>query len=156
MTNNICDQNVGDCRNLVVNNVKNYGPSNCCYRLWGSVDLIKDKPNTILVHGSVIPLRLMLHKIDCPKNFLYLTKLHPTKLVLFLQSDCKQHNIWSFEYADEDVAGLGYVNYESLVTYGKRLRKAVQTVKSESQNDTVNISTLHGRVDSEMCGPRSE
>jgi pimeloyl-ACP methyl ester carboxylesterase len=139
MTNNICDQNVGDCHNLVVNNVKNYGPPNCCYRLWGSVDPIKDKPNIVLVHGSVIPLRHTLHKIDRPNNFLYLTKLLPTKLCSFLQDDCKQHNIWSFEYADEDVAGLGYVNYKSLATYGERLRKAIQTVKSESQNDTVNI-----------------
>jgi len=139
MTNNICDQNDGDCHNLVVNNVKNYGPPNCCYRLWGPVDLIKDGPNTVLVHGSVIPLRSMLHKIDRPNNFLYLTKYLPTKLCPFLQDDCKQHNIWSFEYADEDVAGLGYVNYESLATYGKRLCDAIKKVKIESQNDTVNI-----------------
>lgn len=134
MTNNIALRNVEDCHNLVVGNAKNYGPSDCSYRLWHSDVLDSNKPNIILVHGAVIPFPIMLHKKDRPNNL----RLLFIELGSFLHSDYN-YNIWSFEYADEPVGELGYVNYGCLTTYGDRLIDAIKRVKSESKNDTVNI-----------------
>ena len=134
ITNNVAPRNVEDCHDLVVGNARNYGSADCSYRLWHSDTIDPDKPNSILVHGAVIPIPGMLHKIDRPNGL----RLLFIELGSFLHSDYN-HNIWSFEYADEPVGELGYVNYGCLNTYGDRLINAIKKVKSESRNDTVNI-----------------
>lgn len=134
MTNNIVPRKVKNCHNLVVENSKNYGPDDCSYRLWHCGATDSDKPNIILVHGAVIPFPAILHEIDRPNNL----RLLFIELGSFLHNDYS-YNIWSFEYADEPVGELGYVNYGCLTTYGDRLIDAIKRVKSESKNDTVSI-----------------
>jgi hypothetical protein len=118
--------------NIAAAEATNYAPKRSQYRLFNS-KCKTGAPNTILVHGAVIPFPLMLHEVDQPNNLKSLF----CDLGSFLHRDCK-HNIWSFEYADEPV-GLGYVNYGPLDIYGRRLINAIKKVKNESQNDTVNI-----------------
>ena len=155
MTNNICTQNVKDCDKLVVNNVKNYGPSNCCYRLWGPVVPTKGKPNTILVHGApsirlegkecAIPI--LGHILKRPNNYF-------CNLGTLLQNELYGgHNIWGFEYADEPIFDpvthvpiedprtheTLYFNFGDLANYGTRLRQAIEVVKTCNPGVNVNI-----------------
>jgi hypothetical protein len=98
----------------------------------GTYPLSLGNPNTILVHGAVLPLPDTLHTTERPNNCFF-------QLGSFLYSDCR-HNVWSFEYADERVGELpGYVNYGCLNTYGDRLMEAIQLVESRNQNGAVNI-----------------
>jgi pimeloyl-ACP methyl ester carboxylesterase len=146
MTKTICDQNVKNCANLVVNNVKNYGPSNCCYRLWGPSVPTKGKPNTVLVHGAP-SIRLEGEKCVMPAagHILKRPNNYFCNLDTLLQNELYgSHNIWKFEYADEPVEDpitheTLYFNFGDLANYGTRLRQAIEVVKTCNPGVNVNI-----------------
>jgi pimeloyl-ACP methyl ester carboxylesterase len=113
------------------------------YRLWRIFPLISPgKPNTILVHGAVVPLLwpdCALHEPDKRNN----EKLCGFKnLASLLHSHCG-HNVWEFEYADtcDHVPSLGErcVNYGNLTNYSNELIEAIRKVQSLNLGSAVNI-----------------
>ena len=89
------------------------------YRLWCKTR-IKGKSIVILVHGAVVPSLSGLHRIDYPNS----DKFCFYNLDDLLFHDF-QYNVFTFDYADEPIGGLGYVNYGSLEDYGKMLIEAI-------------------------------
>ncbi|MGB8311368.1 MAG: alpha/beta fold hydrolase [Halobacteriota archaeon] len=142
MTNNIAAGNVENCHNLVVGNVRNYGPPDCSYRLWHSDVIVPGNPNTILVHGASIrllgTLPILGHIRERPNNCF-------CQLGTLLHNELNGgHNVWEFEYADELFVGPFthenvYFNFGDLTTYGKRLIQAIGTVRNCNPGVNVNI-----------------
>ena len=116
----------------------NDAPSDSKYRLWRTFSISQGKPNTILVHGAVVPEFTQLYVKDAP-NSTKLCSFH--ELGTLLHDKCG-HNVWEFEYADICVRLLGEercVNYGDLNDYGDRLANAITIVKSKNQDGAVNI-----------------
>jgi pimeloyl-ACP methyl ester carboxylesterase len=145
MTDHFCEESGNDCNNLIFNSIKNYGPPNCCYRLWGPCDPVshgpnpvQGQPNTILVHGASIRLANGVPQLGHMKdqqNNCFCT-LGP-----LLREDLNgQHNIWEFEYADWHPldSELCY-NFGDLTQYGNRLKEAIGIVKSTNRGAPTNI-----------------
>jgi hypothetical protein len=124
MTPSICNKNVKDCSKIpAVNGMKNYGPSDCCYRLWGPVNHTTGKPNTILVYGAPA---LRLEKkcaLPNPGHILKRPNNPFCNLGTLLQNDLYgKHTIWEFEYADEP---FDLLNEHAFLNFGclKRMAK---------------------------------
>ncbi len=136
MTTSSAAGNAEKCSDLVVGNVKNYGPPDCSYRLWGSGDPVEGRPNAILVHGAVVMWDW--HVKDAPNNNRW-CGFH--QLGPLLRSTCG-YNVWEFEYADVCVKWRGKewcVNYGSLDTYSERLIDAIKTVRIKNPTGAVYI-----------------
>ena len=119
----------------------NDAPSDSKYRLWRIFPIIQGVPNTILVHGAVVPLLLPceLHEKD-KRNSKKMCGFQ--NLSSLLHSTCG-HNVWEFEYADIciDVPFWGErcVNYGSLTNYSNELIEAIEKVQSLNSGSAVNI-----------------
>ena len=120
-------------------NPVNDAPSGSKYRLWRTFPIYLGKPNTILVHGAVVPLLLDLYKKDARNN----TKpcsFH--NLSSLLHCTCG-HNVWEFEYADicfpVPLLGERCVNYGNLTNYSNELIEAIGKVQSLNSGSAVNI-----------------
>jgi hypothetical protein len=114
-------------------NAKNYSPSDLSCRLWLSDHIALKKPNTILVHGAVIPPG---HIREAP-NYCF-RQLAPS-----LHSEL-HHNVWEFEYAKElFVHHLThrdrYFNYQCLTTCGEELINAIVRVTKCNPDGDINI-----------------
>jgi len=126
------------------------------YRLWCKTR-IKGKSIVILVHGAVVPSLSGLHRIDYPNS----DKFCFYNLDDLLFHDF-QYNVFTFDYADEPIGGLGYVNYGSLEDYGKMLIEAIGIAKDYIKNPRRRsrphqcYRSFHGSIGSQICCPRFE
>jgi len=93
------------------------------YRLWCKART-KGNPIIILVHGAVVPTLNGLYRRDCPNNYRY--GFYDLDSLLYHDF---QYNVFTFEYADESVGSLGYINYHKLYPYVKCLIEAVGNAK---------------------------
>lgn len=108
----------------------NYGPRDFSYRVWHSGPIFIGKPNTVLVHGAVIPF--LWHDKKTPNKCFHL-------LGSFLQSkSCHQHNVWDFEYANWCILGM-CCNYDSLKKYGDELIETISSVRTCNPDNGANI-----------------
>jgi pimeloyl-ACP methyl ester carboxylesterase len=122
----------------------NDGPDNLKYRLWRTFPISQGEPNTILVHGAIVPLPNELYKKDSPNN----EKLCGFKNLAPLLHNTCGHNVWEFEYAD--ICGPVLlpsfpflcercVNYGNLTNYSNELIEAIEKVQSLNSGSPVNI-----------------
>ncbi len=108
----------------------NYGPPDFRYRVWHSGPIFTGSPNTILVHGAVIPF--LWHDKKTPNKCFHL-------LDSFLQSKrYHQHNVWDFEYANWCILGM-CCNYDNLKKYGDELTETISSVRTWNPDNGVNI-----------------
>jgi len=117
----------------------NYHPEseqNFTYRIWHAGPIFKGKPNTILVHGAVVP---EIWDTQTKPN----TNIHFLNLGQLLRSKAGgQHNVWEFEYADEckdNMAHTGCANYGDLNKYVTELIETINLVRSWNPGNNINI-----------------
>jgi pimeloyl-ACP methyl ester carboxylesterase len=119
-------------KTIATGNVENYGPADLRYRLWHSGIIVPGKPNTILVHGAVIPPGQVRER----PNYCF-RQLGP----LLRDELYGQHNVWDFEYANtpSPLSGELCFNYGDLKTYGEELKDAIHRVRELNPGSDVNI-----------------
>jgi pimeloyl-ACP methyl ester carboxylesterase len=116
-------------------------PSNSKYRLWRTFPISPGNPNTILVHGAVVPLLAdyALYEPDKRNN----KKLCSFQNLSTLLHGTCGHNVWEFEYADTcdyvPFLGVRCVNYGSLTNYSNELIEAIRKVQNLNSGSPVNI-----------------
>jgi len=98
------------------------------YRLWRKPPITQGNPNIILVHGAIAPFFGELHDPNTMNN----NRFGFYDLDSLLYEDF-HYNVFTFEYADESVGELGYVNYNRLDIYGDRLIDAIRIAKEKSK-----------------------
>jgi pimeloyl-ACP methyl ester carboxylesterase len=114
--------------------ILNYSPNTFSYRVWHSGPIFMGRPNTILVHGAVIPGQW--HNQTTPNN------CFPTLSHLLQSKIHGQHNVWEFEYADQCTdtsAHTGCSNYGDLIVYGTELRDTINAIRAWNPDNGVNI-----------------
>jgi len=108
------------------------------YRLWCKART-KGNPIVILVHGAVVPLPGAAHDLNTINNDKYC--FYDLDSLLYHDFE---YNVFTFEYADELIPGLGYVNYHNLEPHSKCLVEAIGFAKksSEQPDGTVGPVTI--------------
>lgn len=110
----------------------NYGPHDFSYEIWHYGPIIKSAPDTILVHGALIPGEG--RKLKEPNNLFH-------QLGSLLQSKkYGKQNVWDFEYGNNTPFNDGnYYNYGDLKNFGCELMLAISKIKTLNSSNNVNI-----------------